>query len=770
MSTIKILQDRGSDSERLSRVLLDGEEFITESGLFTGDGITIGGKPAFKVTTEDGTITQTIEDINLQPNETKVLEHILGATPKQITVTESTTKDSIRLGIDNLVLDGCENVNDKIRPIVTKVSDKHPTLNFANSATVDMKMKTLTATTYANSQKLQLVDNSKNFIDLQTYPSESIGNFYPYFTINEHKNRIYMYIDKVSTYYRNVTESGYYDIVEFDILTLNATNRFTSKDIFTLFNGSNTFYNGGGYNSSYMDSQVTIFLDYNEDTKIGLIGRSVYGDNIELIKYDFNTNENLGEITNPIIRSMQHIINISENNGVFYVMLQDYKQTNIYTFDIETNEMVLLTTLSRYSASYFFSGRTFFYDDGGMLFSNGTNGVYIKNGIETSLSYVNLAPHGLNYFKIVEFNSNKYCIAWADCAYTFRIDKIVGDGSIINIQPQTILNSSYINSSKCYVYEESSNLIIELFGFKTGTGYANKVTLTTSEVVSMETATTIFTADTGTGTETVPFYILDEYTKTTSTSLVTAKRLDLINTTQWKSINSIKVECDSVGETAEIQFYGNDTSTVLPSPYNVPLTLDSTLYNNIKGSDLIKTFAITGTTGSTYMLALDGDTFMVNTVTFDTDLNKTALLIANEINANSLTSVLGQEVRASVSATNTLRVVFKSFQGIEFFNSIAITNTGTGGGTNTNIQDGLISLLDTVKAQTGESSFCYEVSLQTTDADKTPVFSGMTWNVSSDEFREMLDTTVIKVAVGASNIRLTNRTGSSKKVNVSLSK
>ena len=119
-----------------------------------------------------------------------------------------------------------------------------------------------------------------------------------------------------------------------------------------------------------------------------------------------------------------------------------------------------------------------------------------------------------------------------------------------------------------------------------------------------------------------------------------------------------------------------------------------------------------------------------------------------------------------------MRLTFENFIGVDYYTNIAITNTNgnAGADTNTNIQGGVIGLLETVKSQSGDSTFGYQIDLQTSDASKTPSHSSLQFQVQSDKFKKSLQFGEIETVYNSTNIKLKNISSRNINLNVVISK
>ena len=788
MATLDIKFEGGTNTERLQTVIGEREIWTnSDDGLvFTGDGITLGGKPAYKVTSESGTITQILEDIVILAGETVSVNHILSAQPKQITSFENDNESVKSFVAPNMNLVNASLDDESITALIT-ASDRNLDMTYAKAGTVDFKVEYLQGEgNFLDRTNYAICDVDRNETILKNINTVVYGSYHiTYFFHNKNKGLIYLYVAHHGSTSSGVnTQVNNIKVMVFDIKTRSIIDEFRTCSIFNQDNiitnlETSSTADTGGY------TKTILFIEKYESNSIGLVGKNLYGGSVELVKYDFNAHKRISTFNNQILNGTQ-IKGIYENNGNMYLNLTKGYLMYCYLVNLDTNSLKLLTTLriDSLTLTQIFKTSMSFFDDGSFSISSGNHVKYY--GIDGTYQVDFTDNYLLNSVietKTFIFNGYKYVLGWGHDSHIVNLYKIENESSTTHVINNQAINTGNADfGTICNIYEADYDFgggivtatYIEFFRLDITSGILSMATqfiLNADNTYVFNIEKAIFLSDSGDGLSLTRAMIIEYTSNAFAITAGVATHSSMIDGTLWNQIIELTFSGNDSGKTLNIQFIGNDGTANLDSPYNTAIDLNTDLNTNIQGIDLVKTYTIsTGLAGETWQLALDGTSFMETAVVWDTDVDITTTKVLYEINANSGDSAWAKQVNAYSDASGVITIVFPHYHGIESVNVLNITNTGTGGGATANITSGKTALLDTIKNQNGDKIFNFKVNIQTDDIEVSPIFKSLNFKIENDTMKKQVNPFEVEILSNDTKLEITNKTNETKTITVNISK
>jgi len=764
---MSLILKKGTDVVRQTLLLEDGRPFWTTDTkrLFIGDGITLGGNPTSLVSGVSGVTQETLTNLTIQPNQAIEFPHVLGVKPKQVSAYKTSALSEISLDASNMSLSNSTYANKKLTSEKTESNAiKNLTYDLCNTVNVKpvfMATPNSSSTTYFSNPVLSESDSTKVTNPLNTYNMPADAQYRGAYELPE--KQIMMISSFAIVSGQNIT-NAFPELMLFDITNRSVLYQYNLGEIFG-DRGVICYYIQGATSAS-VRGRLTIIGDYDEDTGIGLIARN---DSLGTVFAEFNfyTGKLIEYINNPLV-SNRIITSINYINDRIFITLKD---ADYSIYEYKPNKELVFITGFMGAGTYNMLTRIYGFDDGSYLISIDQNIRYMDVAGDVHLVSSGVGTMGAKAIAI-DWNGRKYMsITFQDGWYYLY--------HIVNDSTYNLLHSEQLQVRQHYISvlqtwaENTGELYIELFYF----GGTNGATVDKTQRVVIDATgisasgvgvKNIFTADSGTALEVDIPCIIASLSPTFSTSAGTGTKNILVKVDSWDEITDVQTVASDSGETLDIKFLANDGASDLPSPYDGILACDSTLYDNIKGIDAVGKYELTGGSG-TWNLEIDGDSIMSGDITFDTDLNLTAQKIVANINANSKTSDYNNQVYAEITnGVSEITITVPNYAGIAAdLNTTNIVNGGTGTGTQTPFSGAKESLLNVVKSQAGIKGFSYQIQLQTSDVDITPVFKELKLIVSEIAYDKLIDKNDnIDIYVNDTNVKIKNN--SSKNITMNL--
>jgi len=786
--SIKVLVKRGLNADRLTTMLDEGELYYTidTKKIYIGDGVTAGGVDPTTISTSTNMNTERISNLIVEANNVLETSHSLGEIPKHVTLYEHISRDKINLGIHS---DGTIAGNGMIegrtfKPTYETLRDsKHTHLNY------DVANTTSVAFNYIDSYNMDIRysecidDGSCNIIN-----SDSLPQLYhttgAYIDISDAKN--YVYVTGIDDYTTNVLISDSIVFRVYDRANINngpivdqILKNIFNMDLFTTKPAYVEYGKGGG---SYIEYRFRIMVDYCEKTNQAIISRSYNSGGVKLsetVLYDLSTDTkiNINMLQDAIKNRLVTGLYLLENE-TYVTVMDGNNHGHTYRYDMLNNTLVELFTMT---TEYLWKTNISICGNK-KLFNNGRTLCVLYN--DDTKVFVPLGSTDYAIIEAIEHNGSIY-IGILDHYYSnYRVIRIDSAANVIDIVPYTKISDSISSATsttkyKINAYVNNTDIVYEFMHLK-DTGYITKVVVHNDDTYNDRVVDgdgnglipekDIWSSNVSSILLTTNSDIIPTYSTIVDTDWVTyyssTNFIDFTNVNDITHIDSNFILGDGVGQ---ILFLNNNLSS-FPAPFDTYIDLDKNiLHDRLINNDCIKIVSLgSGSSGDSYKLTINSNSFMTNTVNYDTDTSTTVDNIIAEINSNGETEY-GSPVFAEKYNSDAFKIIFKPYPDISSINTQNIANDSTGATlTTTPIQSGNYGLISAIKDYPGDKKIGYSIKLKATTT--VPEFKNILFTVdAADELTIINNDQNIRAVVSPTTVKITNSSNRGMKIDIVVS-